>query len=390
MTRTEKRFVSVLAAIVIVQGLGFGIARLMKDDPDGAGASVPGGMTPEQESEQQFPPPVLVPVSFGPPGNERTLMRFPANTSVTDFPMLDAPQHVPEDGVLPPTKRERTFSYSTNSAGFRGSRDFTPTPASGVFRIGVLGTGVTFGLGVNDDEVFTARLQALLDVDPHHSRTFEVLNFGRPGLCAREAVTFLRYWSSLFRCDLWIVMLGVNDALPCFKVPLRDYAISWQALLNELATLNSQVVVAIEPVNTFYPWLHLYEEYDRVMRQQVANRYPVIDLSSYLDGYERQGGLRLEVAEDRLRIMHYEGGTPHVEFDEEWQRPTLDEPSVPLSVFEYLDQSDLRLRTFITDVHLNEFGHQMVAQALYDVIDSVLHGKVPQVASCQECGVALF
>lgn len=387
MTRPERRFITILAVIVVGQGLAFGISKLLDHQEGEAGSRDLRRISTAESQNLQFPPPEMESVTFGPPGYASTILRFPANASVTDFPMLDVPQHVPEDGVLPPTRRERTFSYKTNSAGVRGTREFSPEPGEGVYRIGVLGTGVTFGLGVNDDEVLTARLQAQLDLKPHKDLKFEVLNFGRPGLCLLEATLYLKYWSSLFRCDLWVIMMGVNDSLPCFNVSLNMYAASWRSLLVHLDTLSSKVVVAIEPVNTFYPWLHLYKNFDRVMRRLVGTRYPLIDLSSYLDGYERESGLRLEVAGDKVQVVRYEGGTPHVEFETDKPASNATTPSVPTEVFEYLDGSDLELQTFITDVHLNESGHEAVARALYDVVGSILSGVAPHVPSCPDCRV---
>lgn len=385
MTRVEKRFVALLASVVVIQAVGFGFMHFFGErtaEPDGSGEPL---LT--QPDDLQFPPPLVEWHTIEGPSGELSVPRFPPNTQVTDFPMLDVPQHVPENGILPPTKRERTFSYSANSAGIRGSRDFTPEPPPGVFRIGVLGTGVTFGLGVDDDEVFTAQLQALLDDKPVAGKQFEVLNFGRPGMCVRDAKLTLEYWSSLFRCDLWIVLLGVNDSLPCFNVSLDEYSRSWQELLDHLATLGGPVVLTIEPVNTFYPWLHLYKTYDKAMRQLVGNRFPVIDLSSHLDCYEREDGLRLEVTGDTQQLVRYEQGTPHVEFAVEYHHPGPDSPSVPKALFDFLDGTQLRLRTFLTDVHLNEFGHQVVAGALYKVVDAVVSGRKPALTSRPECRV---
>lgn len=387
MNRTEKRFFSVLAAVVVLEGVVLGVGHFTREQPAASNSNNGPPLTREQELELQFPPPEVVSVQFGPPGQKKTIKRFPANASVTDFPMLDVPQHVPLNGILPPTRRERSYSYSTNSAGVRGSREYTPEPAEGVFRIGVIGTGVAFGLGVSDEEVFTARLESMLAENPHDRRKFEVLNFGLPGMCAKEAVNIISYWSSVFRCDLWLVMFGVNDSLPCYKVTLTTYAFYWKKLIAELRSLDGQVILAIEPLNTFYPWLHRYKRFDRLMRQLVGNSFRIIDFASYLDGFERQDGLRLEMGNGKLELARYDGGERHVEFEQAWEKPQGLEPWVPAEVFEFLDNSDLRLRTFLSDVHLNEYGHELLAIALYDVVGAVLKGEIPQVATCPECRV---
>ncbi|MEM7587311.1 MAG: SGNH/GDSL hydrolase family protein, partial [Acidobacteriota bacterium] len=63
---------------------------------------------------------------------------------------------------------------STNSHGFR-DREITLEKPPGVSRLAVLGASMTMGSGVDDDAVYSRRLQSLLDAAAPNR--FEVLNF---------------------------------------------------------------------------------------------------------------------------------------------------------------------------------------------------------------------
>jgi hypothetical protein len=69
------------------------------------------------------------------------------------------------------------FTYSNNSLGFRGSREFGPKQPGRV-RLLLLGDSFTYGVGVNDDQTFAAQLERLLRSQRLDA---EVINAGAPG-----------------------------------------------------------------------------------------------------------------------------------------------------------------------------------------------------------------
>lgn len=69
------------------------------------------------------------------------------------------------------------FTYSNNSLGFRGSREYR-TKQPGEFRILLLGDSFTYGMGVNDDQTFASHLEQSLR---RHNLNAEVINSGNPG-----------------------------------------------------------------------------------------------------------------------------------------------------------------------------------------------------------------
>src|SRR5260370_34102513 len=98
-----------------------------------------------------------------------------------------------------------------NSAGWRG-KDFSPIKPPGTIRILGIGDSVTFGKAVNDEDVFLARLEEMLNDDggPH----FETINTGHEGL---NTVDELQYFneSGMMKLDPDAMVLGFtvsNDA----------------------------------------------------------------------------------------------------------------------------------------------------------------------------------
>lgn len=363
-------------------GPGFGAVT----PPGSQGEGSPEGLSPDGSN-----------VTFGEPPQTTWFYRLTSkgwlsiqhlmpDLHVENTPFLDIPQNVQRDCRVPYTKRQRSYSYSTNSRGLRGQREFEPRKADGVYRIGVLGTGVSFGFGVNDDETYAVLLDEILAKRRPGGRTFEVVNFSRPALLVVEAVTALEYWAAEFDVDLWIIAVGVNDALPCFRVQFPEYKTHWEMLLEALEKVDAEVIVAVEPANTFYPWYRRYKRFDTVMREVVAPRFPMVDLASYLDCEERKNGLRLDRGGSILQILRYTEGVEELVHVVR-ERPSRAGPAIPAAVYDYLDGTDLSLATFITDCHLNENGHRVVAEALARAVEAKLSGAAELLPVPPECGL---
>lgn len=97
---------------------------------------------------------------------------------------------------------DRTISVSLNSLGLRG-----PEPAFArsheVIRIVCLGDEMTFGPGLSDDQLFTARLEKLLS--PYMPRKLEVINAGVPEYC--PLLSLLQYRHQLQALDPDVILL---------------------------------------------------------------------------------------------------------------------------------------------------------------------------------------
>jgi hypothetical protein len=72
----------------------------------------------------------------------------------------------------------------TNSEGIRSTQEFTREIPAGKFRIMCSGDSFTFGVGVNNDQAWCARLET-------HNQSFETLNYGESGHGIGQA--YLKY-----------------------------------------------------------------------------------------------------------------------------------------------------------------------------------------------------
>jgi len=121
----------------------------------------------------------------------------------------------------------------TNSLGMR---DDEPRPLTDhLTRIAIVGDSYTFGYGVEVEDTFCDRLEAMLNADPDLTkggRTFDVLNFGVGGYSTRDEAIVL-----------------AERALPMHP-----------ALVIVAYVLNDPEIEAIQPLHTFFAgtkwWQH--------------------------------------------------------------------------------------------------------------------------------------
>lgn len=303
-----------------------------------------------------------------------------------DMALPDFPQIVEADGTLPDAKRVLYYDCSVNRHGLRGPRSYAAERPEDGYRVVVVGTGVTFGEGVTDGETFSARLEQLLDAEPPVPRDFEVINSGIPCLTANRALGVYLERSREFQVDWWVISIGVNDALPMFERSTEDFRRDVRELVTALRELEAPAVFLVEPVNSFYPWLQRYGPYRDVLDDEVVPHFDLLDVASVLDCEERRDGLRLEVDGDLQRVVQYRDGRPRTLARARYEGGAMD-PYIAPSIYEYLDGHQVWMRTFITDVHLNPFGHEVVAGVLRDYLAARLRGEPPPELEVQGCGV---
>ena len=99
------------------------------------------------------------------------------------------------------------YTYHHNSYGFRGSRDYTFGEASS-YRALLLGDSFAYGMGVNDDETFAARLEKELSFKGF---PVEVINAGNSVKGTDYAVKFFEVLGHKFEPDLTVLCFFSND-----------------------------------------------------------------------------------------------------------------------------------------------------------------------------------
>lgn len=82
-------------------------------------------------------------------------------------------------------------TINTNSAGMRGTREYSIEKADGIKRVLLLGDSFPFGYGVEDNEVVSAVLEDMMNGQANGSSIYQVLNLSVSGFGqAEELVTY--------------------------------------------------------------------------------------------------------------------------------------------------------------------------------------------------------
>lgn len=135
------------------------------------------------------------------------------------FPMFSnmTAAHPQLDYVNKPLVRERAYwrgvseyTWTTNSIGLRGSREYRVPKPIGTRRILLLGDSFTFGEGVDDNETFASVMERSLS--SHCRIRIEVVNGGVSGYGTSQELKFLELFGPRLQPDLVILNFFVNDA----------------------------------------------------------------------------------------------------------------------------------------------------------------------------------
>ena len=101
---------------------------------------------------------------------------------------------------------------TTNSQGLREPQDIGEK-TEGVYRVMVVGDSMTFGQGVNDDEVYPRVAQSLLRTK-HNRKNIEIINVSRRGAGPGEYLQYVRHFGKRFRPDLIVIAYYTGNDTP--------------------------------------------------------------------------------------------------------------------------------------------------------------------------------
>jgi len=102
--------------------------------------------------------------------------------------------------------------FQLNGLGIRGA-EIPETKPSNEFRIVVVGGSHPFGIGVKDDEIYSAYLQRILEERwPDTPKRFRVINAALPGFTSFQARRLIERDPYDLKADLYLLDVGLNDS----------------------------------------------------------------------------------------------------------------------------------------------------------------------------------
>lgn len=104
----------------------------------------------------------------------------------------------------------RGITQEINSLGMR-DREYPPTKPPGTFRILILGDSVTYGWGVSLEDIYTEKLEAMLNDVSGGNPLYEVLNLAVSGYNTEQEVALLKARGIALGPDLVVIGLVTND-----------------------------------------------------------------------------------------------------------------------------------------------------------------------------------
>ena len=268
--------------------------------------------------------------------------------------------------------KHAVVTESTNSRGFRGSAEYGQKTGN-TFRILALGDSWTYGVWVADDETYPFLLSQCLDTRHSKDRAFEVLNLGCVGYSSFQGKVLLAKCIDEFQPDLVTVCFGGNDGRRNKFFADKDQpAIGRGPLLAQRLLHRS----------AFYTILR-----NRIMGLK-ARRFPRGDASSspaawplrvspedYRNNLEDIISLCARRNARAILLLYAWGG--YRDRAEEVSLTT----GVPLiDIHRILNENpEYRVEElsidYPRDKHPNARGHSLIAMALCDMIETMLHEK---------------
>src|ERR1041384_6578535 len=114
---------------------------------------------------------------------------------------------------LPPEFRANpVWRIALNSEGFR-TAPFDVVKRPGVLRIACIGDSWTFGMNVDQNETYPARLAALLNAESSaEKKAAEVINFGILGFTSFQGLQLLKTRVLALHPDVLVVGFAMNDS----------------------------------------------------------------------------------------------------------------------------------------------------------------------------------
>ena len=306
---------------------------------------------------------------------------------------------------VPSQKGIRTrpdYSFTNNAWGLRGAREYNKEKTTD-FRILVLGDSFTYGLGVNDEQVFTVLLEKNLS---RSGRSVEVINAGIPGKGTDYALKFMQTRGLELDPDLVILCFNRTDYWDNERADY--YTINSDGSVSAKILSNSVCAKKIFLVNSaFYNWLVSWSHLANLFRNYATNiiakwqhkpgencRGRTIISYPAEGGYDRQLTLSyIELLNKEVKksgavfLVFYVGECVEVDLyrrkgmfsdcEKDFREMLQDLDVANFSLTEVVANTDLATQAIYNmdtqDNHFSVNGHIIFADYMGDCLEAILH-----------------
>ncbi len=276
-------------------------------------------------------------------------------------------------------RRVTVFTISTNSLGFRDEELPVQKPP-GQLRIACVGECVTLGAGVDDDETYPHLLGERLR-KRHRDRDIRVINAGLAKQ-PQQILDLMEQHVLRLEPDVVVYAPGADTAFfPChtggapfrlwvtedeYRRYLARYRQQLQRVLDLSRSQGFQLVLFTPTFTSFFfpdgqRWI------DEMKAFAAENGIPVLDSGALSVAHEERDGLVLSHEGERQRLLRMRDGQAEILI--EARKPQRDR-YVANEIYQYLE-SHRRVRplTSIDGNHPNAYGHELLAQALEELLE---------------------
>ena len=155
-----------------------------------------------------------------------------------------------KENIYPCTKFSADIScisVTTNSNGFRGGLFLESKASETDFRIFAVGGSNTFGVAVEENEIWVTHLQQISN-EKIKNKKVEVINAGMHGATAESEYGLIKHKLSSFDPDLIIMYDGLNDSLEHNNMPAEKTIQNWKSVCELGKENNFGVIIIIQPI----------------------------------------------------------------------------------------------------------------------------------------------
>ena len=267
--------------------------------------------------------------------------------------------------------------YRFGSLGFRIGDKGEPLRSKGdnTYRIIVFGGSQPFGIGLDYEDTYACKLEALFNKDPSTwKRPVEVINAAVPGHSTTQALNFLKYDMICYEPDLVIIDAGNNDGIQLSP----EWPWSDNELIERMGHFQYRLLGMIERSSFFWYYRNLLYKLrgifltdkshpkktcpTRVTTEQNFNNLKEIKRIAQDNGFKAVFISQVYFDNDTGKLKRGFGS---------FEEPYID-------IYSRLKEKDGLGDYFIDSVHSSRLGHKEIARLIYEYVKPLVLGDLRQ------------